>query len=107
MAEGPKILDWRIWILDWRSDPAVFDWRFAKSAFSSLVTALNGLHDPGRKPLGYRRENHKVIHGYEDVAAIKEVTPQPGPAINLRAVPYGGISELGGESAIVLDYFPP
>ncbi len=33
------------------------------------------------------------IHGHKDVALITEQMPQPGRAINLRAMPYGGNSE--------------
>jgi hypothetical protein len=45
---------------------------------------------PGESPLRYRQDNRKVSHGHENVAVIKEPTPQPGPTINLRAMPCGG-----------------
>jgi hypothetical protein len=48
---------------------------------------------PRESPLRYRQDNRKVSHGHENVAVIKERTPQPGHAINLRAMPRGGNSE--------------
>ena len=48
---------------------------------------------PGESPLWYRQDNPKASHGHEDVAAIKERTPQPGHAINLHALPCGGNNE--------------
>jgi len=39
------------------------------------------------------RDEYGCLAGHEDVAVIKERTPQPGHAINLRAMPCGGNSE--------------
>ena len=47
----------------------------------------------GESPLRYRQDNRKVSHGDEDVAVIQELTPRPGHAINLRAMPCGGNTE--------------
>ncbi len=38
-------------------------------------------------PLRYREDNRKVSHGHENVAVIMQAKPQPGQAINLRAMP--------------------
>ena len=51
---------------------------------------------PGESPLGYRQDNRKVSHGHENVAVIKEPTPQPGHAVNLHAVRCEGKSERNG-----------
>jgi hypothetical protein len=40
-----------------------------------------------------RATGSQQIHGHEDVAVIKERTPQPGHAINLLAVPCWGNKE--------------
>ena len=61
---------------------------------SSLLLRLDGLHDPRRKPLAAPPGKRKVSHGHENVAVIKERTPQPGHAVNLRAMPRRGNGEL-------------
>jgi len=59
---------------------------------------------PGESSRRHRHESRKVSHGHENVAVIKEPTPQPGHAINLRGTPRGGNSEpslraLAGEKS--------
>jgi hypothetical protein len=53
---------------------------------------FNALATPGETPLRCRQDNPKESHGYEDVAVTLESTLQPGHAVNLHAMPFGGNS---------------
>jgi len=60
---------------------------------SSLITrhcSLMALATLGEGPLRHRQDNRKVSHGHENVAVIKEPTPQSSHAVHLRAMPCGG-----------------
>jgi len=48
---------------------------------------------PAPPPVPSSPVSRKVSHGHENVATIRERAPQPGHAINLRAMPRGGNSE--------------
>jgi len=90
VSGGPGILDFRFWILDWRG------------GLRAHVMLCHNHYDlmafvtPGESPLRYHQDNRKVSHGHENVALMKEWTPQPGRTINLRAMPCGGNTEPNG-----------
>jgi hypothetical protein len=60
---------------------------------SSLLSDLMALTTQGQSPLRCCQDNRKVNNGEEDVAIIKEPTPQPGHAMKPRETPCEGNSE--------------
>jgi len=53
---------------------------------------------PGESELRCRRDNREISHTHENVAVIKEPAPQPGHAVNQRAMLCGGNSEANGRA---------
>jgi hypothetical protein len=55
---------------------------------------------PLRPSAAARRSIRTSAHGHEDVAVIEERAAQPGPAINLRAMPCGGNGEANRRALV-------
>ena len=87
-SDDPKFQTWLAQALN--------AWSWKKRVHVMLCHNHNDLMaftTPAESPLRNRQDNRKVSHGHEDVAVIKEPTPEPGHTVNLLAMPRGGNSE--------------
>jgi hypothetical protein len=79
-----------------------FPWPIAAGPYAFHVSHnhydVMAFTTPGEGSLRYRQDSRRVSRGHEDVAVPKERASQPGHAIHLRALPFGGNRRSKGQT---------